>query len=514
MADNGIYRKAHWVRIILASGAFFLFTHFAHGQYLFNERCQHAYNHILSLRFEPARVLLAEETRSDPSNLIPVYLENYIDFLTLFIGENRVQFDQLKGKKSERVRKLEQGTEDSPYHLFCLAEVNLQWAFARLKFGDYTSAALEIKKAHGLFTENSEKYPTFFPNKIGLGIVHILVGIVPDNYKWITNLMGVDGSLDLGLKELREVATYGGHDSLLLIYKQEAAFYLAIAASNLLKNKTEALSIVNAMEEAPSGVVAIQSPLAIYAKASVMMKNGLNDKALAVLEQRTSPKGSYHFFFLDYMEGLARLNKLDMDASANFNKYLEGFRGLNYIRSAYQKLAWISLIQGDTTKYEAYITLIKQRGASLVDEDKQAFQEATIGVRPSVILLKARLLFDGGYYQRALNELLDHPVKSFVNNRRDLVEYTYRLARIYHETGKLEKAISFYRQTIARGSNEPYYFAAASAFQMGLIYENMGHFSQADSAYRKCLSIESSEYKTSLDQKAKAGLNRLRKQGR
>ncbi len=135
-------------------------------------------------------------------------------------------------------------------------------------------------------------------------------------------------------------------------------------------------------------------------------------------------------------------------------------------------------------------------------------------MRPSVVLLKSRLLFDGGYYQRALNELLDNPVKSFVKNRRDLVEYTYRLARIYHETGNTEKALSYYRQTIARGSNEPYYYAAASAFQMGLIYENSGSYAQADSAYRKCLSIETSEYKTSLDQKAKAGLNRLKKQVR
>lgn len=508
------HRRAHYVRTVLASGAFLFFTLFARGQYVFNERCQDAYSQILSLRFDQARLLLNEETRSNPSNLIPVYLDNYIDFLTLFIGENRVQFDQLKGKKSERIRKLENGPEGSPYHLFCLAEVNLQWAFARLKFGDYTAAALEIKKAHALFTRNNEKFPTFLPNKIGLGVVHILVGIVPDNYKWITNLMGVDGSLDLGLKELREVASYKGNDPVYIIYKQEAAFYLAIVAANLLKNKKEALAILDVIEGDSASSAASRSPLAIFAKASVLMKNGLNDKALATLQQRTNPPQSYHFYFLDYLEGLARLNKLDLGAAVNFRRYLEGFKGLNYIRSAYQKLAWIALIEGDTTKYEEYIVLIKKRGASLIDEDNQAFHEATIGVRPSVVLLKARLLFDGGYYQRALNELLDNPVKSFVKNRRDLVEYTYRLARIYHETGNKEKALSYYRQTIARGSNEPYYYAAASAFQMGLIYENSGSYAQADSAYRKCLSIETSEYKTSLDQKAKAGLNRLKKQVR
>jgi len=44
-----------------------------------------------------------------------------------------------------------------------------------------------------------------------------------------------------------------------------------------------------------------------------------------------------------------------------------------------------------------------------------------------------------------------------------------------------------------------------------LIYENKGAYARADSAYHLCLSIKPREYKTSLHQKAKAGLNRLKK---
>ncbi len=296
-----------------------------------------------------------------------------------------------------------------------------------------------------------------------------------------------------------------------MICKQEATFYLAVIAANLQKNKRDALTILDMMDFQAAGANADQAPLIIFARASILMKNGLNDRALKVLQKRITSPEAFPFYYLDYLEGLARLNQLDLEAASFFLRYLDNFKGMNYLKSAYQKLAWISLIQGDTVKYEDYIVLLKKRGSSLVDEDKQAFNEATIGVRPSVVLLRSRLLFDGGYYQLALAELLDNPVRTFLKNRRDLVEYTYRLARIYHETGNTVKALDYYRQTIHRGSNEPYYFAAASAFQMGLIYENSGNLVKADSAYRKCLSIKTPEYKTSLNQKAKAGLNRLKK---
>jgi len=139
-------------KTLLLSGAFLFFIHLSSAQYLFNDQCQKAYLSILSLEFKGARMLLESEKRQNTTNLIPVYLENYIDFLTLFIGENRVQFEELKRNKSIRIDILEEGNTNSPYYRFCLAEINLQWAFARLKFGDYTAAALEIRKAYQLFT--------------------------------------------------------------------------------------------------------------------------------------------------------------------------------------------------------------------------------------------------------------------------------------------------------------------------------------------------------------------------
>jgi tetratricopeptide (TPR) repeat protein len=193
-----------------------------------------------------------------------------------------------------------------------------------------------------------------------------------------------------------------------------------------------------------------------------------------------------------------------------FRNFLEYFHGQNYIRSAYQKLAWISILKGDTNGYHHFINLAANRGSSKTDEDRQAIHEAKSGQVPGVILLRARLLCDGGYYDRALKEILDNPVGNVVKTKRDLIEYSYRLGRIYHELGNEYRATGFYKQTIRRGKSEPYYFAASAALQLGLLYENTGNYKGADSAYRVCLLTDTPEYRNSIAQKAKAGIARVK----
>lgn len=502
--------KVPCVRFILVAGAFLLFAPHSLAQFNFDENCQHAYEAVLSLRFAEAHNLIALERKVEPDNLIPLYLENYIDFLTLIIGEERTMYDQLKEKKSDRVKVMEKSRDDSPFYNFCLGEIHLQWAFARLKFGDYATAAFEIHKAHALFSANQTRYPSFVINNIGMGVVHVMVSLVPDNFKWVSNLIGIDGSMELGLNEIRQVALYSGPDKIILMYKPQASFFLAFMALNLQKNKKDAMPMLDLFKSQPHDDQQLKSPVLIFARATILMKNGLNEEALAVLGERISLSQTFPFYYLDYLEGIARLNKLDFSASIYFERFIAGFRGRNYIRSAFQKLAWIALLRGDSAGYYRKINQALTNGASVVDEDKQAGYEASKGVVPNIVLLRARLLFDGGYYDLAITEMLNNSVKTVVKSKRDLVEYTYRLGRIYHETGNFAKAIDNYQQTVLRGKNEPYYFAASAAYQMGLIYEFKGTYDKADSAYHLCLSIKTEEYQTSLHQKAKAGLNRIK----
>src|SRR5665648_598903 len=137
----------------LRGSLFFLISAFVflpgtlYPQYNFDAKCQEAYKEILKFRFTDAGILLHRERDKYPDNLIPIYLENYIDFFELFTGEDKLMFENLKRNKTDRLDYLERGNMNSPYYRFCIAGITLQWAFVRLKFGEYTTAAFEIRRA-------------------------------------------------------------------------------------------------------------------------------------------------------------------------------------------------------------------------------------------------------------------------------------------------------------------------------------------------------------------------------
>jgi hypothetical protein len=507
----GLTRRARFRKILFLACALFLITADGLGQrYEFTPACEKAYRSVLLFRFTEAGALLAKEKAADPGNLVPVYIENYIDFLIMFTGEDKGYFDQAKGRREKRLSLLAKGDKSSPYYRFCLADVNIQWALARVKFREFTAAGLELKRANDLIRENQALHPDFIPGQLGLGIMHALSGVVPESYKWLANLIGFEGDIEQGVEEMTRVVNYRGSDRFTNSLRVPACIITALIQANLRNDPVAALDMIGRFDQDPDLVSYGASPLAIYARTSICLKTGHNEMALEALESRRDEPGVYPLPFLDYLKGVALLNNLDPLAAGSFRVFLSEFTGSNYIKAAWQKVAWASLVSGDTADYRKHIRLALTQGTREVDEDKQAYAEASSGLMPNVSLLRARLLSDGGYYNRALDLLLNRSLKEYIRNKRDLAEYYYRLGRIYQALNQEARALQNYRMAVLTGKTLPAYYAAGAALQMGIIYEREEEFASADSCFRVCLSLDYEEYKTSLSQKARAGLNRVR----
>ena len=162
-------------------------------------------------------------------------------------------------------------------------------------------------------------------------------------------------------------------------------------------------------------------------------------------------------------------------------------------------------------KAEAYRANVLRMGNQITDADKQAYQSAKKGGWPNPILLKARLLSDGGYQSQALNMLAGKTSNDFTADA-DKTEFAYRLGRIYDLMNQDELAIRFYKSAIEKGEHQPEYFAARAALQIGMIYESQRQFSKAVEYYHQCIEMKDHAFKNSLDQKAKSGIQRCVKQ--
>ena len=80
-------------------------------------------------------------------------------------------------------------------------------------------------------------------------------------------------------------------------------------------------------------------------------------------------------------------------------------RDRNYIKSAYHKLSLIALLEDNIEEKKYYERMVLNNGERLIDEDRQAEYDVKNNTLVNTNLLKSRLLFDGGYYQEALDLL-------------------------------------------------------------------------------------------------------------
>ncbi|MCP3928793.1 MAG: hypothetical protein GY705_06805 [Bacteroidetes bacterium] len=488
---------------------FFIFSFYlsnteAQPDFEFSPLALEAFEKVNSFRFEEARRLLTQIKRDDPKNYIVYHIENYIDFYTIYINEEKKEFDQLERNKDIRLKMIRKGNPDSPYFLFIQASIRLQWAMTRLKFEEYVTAFLEINKAYKLLEKSQKQFPDFMPAKKDLSILHAMVGTIPDNYKWgVKFLTGMEGTISQGKKEMEEVISFARNND--FIYETEALTLYSYILMILDKKGEEAWESLKSANLNPKS-----SLLACFTLANAAMGTNRNEEAIKILENR--PRGSAYqpFPYLDFLLGKAKLQRLDKDAEKSFLRFIKNFKGQNYVKEAHQKLGWCALLNNDKQGYFFQMKQCKEKGNTLFGSDQSAMIEADAERSPDLTLLKARLLFDGGYFDRAL-DLLNTRKAADYSDKYFRLEYSYRKGRVLHGLDREQEAIRFYQLAIEEGKDEPYYFAANAALKAGQIYEGNRNIPKAKKYYNLCLDMKPHEFRTSLHQQAKAGLMRVQK---
>jgi tetratricopeptide (TPR) repeat protein len=471
----------------------------ARANFVFDNNCIDAYKAILSLRINDARVLIQKEKQQEPGNGIVVLLENYIDYFSLLASESKQDYDRLGDNRSKRISALEENDSNSPFYLYSQAQVYLQWAFLKAKFGDFVSSAFDAKKARGLLNDNEEKYPNFLPDEICLAHINVIFGSIPPN--GITRFMGMTGNVQAGVKKLEDI---NGElpKSKFNFLNNEVVFYICTTDINGLHNLKDYPKLLSYLSQLDTG-----SLLKSYMQGYIASKTAHNDDVISFLE--AAPKSTDYIKVpqIDYMLGCAQLNRVTNampDALFSFIKYT---KGANYIKDAYLKIAYCYFLQGDAAKYASYIQMVKTHGNTTDEKDQQALWEAN-DARPDADLLKTRFYFDGGYYSKALAQLSGKNENSFPL-LRDKIIYHYYLGRIFDKTDRFNDAIESYQKAINLGRETKYYFSANAAVSMGELFEARKDFKKAAAYYNQALDMKGHQYQTDIDNDAKTGLKRI-----
>lgn len=479
------------------------FSASAQKVYEFNSTCQQAYQEITKLKINSGLALVQKAREQNPNNLIPELLESYADFYVLFLNEDPKDYAVRYPKFLERIDALEEGPKSSPFYYYCLSMVRVHRAASAIKFGKMWDAGWDFRRAYQLIKENRKQFPTFSPNDLLYGALQAITGTIPKGYKWIASLFGMKGSLTEGMKTVR--GFINSNDPWARVFFNETAFIYPYLMFYLENKKDEAFAFAQQHK-----LDLVNNHLHAYMAANLAINKQESEYAKNVILWRNKSDEYLKTTVWDFELGFTRLYHLEtQEAAKHLEAFLNNFKGKFYVKDAYQKLSWCYYLQGNMARAEEARAAILKKGATDSDADKQALKDAKAGKWPNLLLLRARLLSDGGYSNDAL-ALLQGKTENDFAKEEERLEFAYRMARIYDDLGRSDDAIRNYQAAIRIGENRREYFAARAALQTGQIYEKRGQKSVAISYYQKCLDMEDHEYKNSLDQRAKAGIARCK----
>ncbi|MES2561029.1 MAG: hypothetical protein V4590_14885 [Bacteroidota bacterium] len=459
--------------------------------------------HISNLKLARAKILLAEEKSRYPKNAALDYLGGCIDYYTLITNPDPALFNILEKDKSARLSRIQKLPASSPYKLYAEAELHLHWSILKLNKHDYLSGALELREAYQLLEKNNTLFPAFLPTKKSLGFVKALLGTLPENYAWILNIVGLKGNYDAGLKIIQQYLNQKKFPEEQLLDKQQADFYYTLLHV-YFGNKQTAWEYCEPLTRDYTSNL-----LSCYLRSFIASRTAHTDEAIMVLSKR--PRGTEYAPFdeMDFTMGYAKLNRLDDDGAIFLKKYVTFARNNGKKKDAYRRLAWHHLLAGDTSKYVVYKHLSYKQNSAKDDEDKYADRDLEAGIYPNQMLLKARLLFDGGYYEPA-ERVIAEVKTGKLHGKYQQAEYYYRYGRIMQEQKKYSKAIEYFTQSIKLAEPLEYYMAPYSALQIGHINMKLGFTQTAKYYFEKAMAYKNYDARNYIHQKAKLALQEIK----
>ncbi len=486
--------------ILLA--AFLVFSNLTgKPHFKYSNNCEVAHQALLRFDLKACRKALSQERKKNPDNLFITYFNNYLDFFKAYAFENRNSYSRIIEKMGQRIDTIDDAPE-SKYKNLLQGEIYLHQSLVHLKFGDNVKAAWDLNRAYQFLESNKEQYPDFLLADRAYYALQAMVGSLPQSYYILANLAGMDGSLNEAINKYKASLKQMANNNKYRYFYRESKVLYAYLQLHLLGNETKALKIVKSVaKEAPNNPIneVFLSNIADQAK-----KNKLILETLSHYRESKPP-----IPYLDYKLGDALLKKHDPKAKFYFGRYIENFEGKSYVKDAYLKIGWSYLMAGQMDQYQNCMYLVKQKGGKQRSEDQQALQEVGQYDQNNAWLLKARLAFDGGYYDKALTYLNQDEAKVEPNTPLH-AEMLYRKARIFQEQGRDDESLAYYDSLLVQKSqNLKSYWCPASYYYKGLILEHQGKVQAAEKQYKLCLDQDGYAYERSISRKAKAGLKRL-----
>jgi hypothetical protein len=456
-----------------------------YSQDIWTNKYEKAYQEVLKLNFSTSDSILNNvENKTDAT-------EAYIKASNFFVNVmlNNYNNDILKNDSISLYLDIVNSSElESPWINYFQVEILTMKSLINIRLNNKVSSAYNIYKASKLAKSTIKSYPNFAPMKTLHGFQLCTFSQIPDNYKSIASFFGIEGNYNLGIKEITNSLENIDNG----IIKDKSSFIEIFSKKEF--GKIDSVRISNSIENYRL------YPVMIYYESYLLYKDAHISEAEELLvsnEDAWQNKMNY----LNYFTGKLLTYSINYNAEIYFSKFLENTKTDNFKQSTYRYLAYLELLRNSRVQYKKYRDLVTDNNfTSQSESDKSALNEVTNIIQP--ILIKAQLLFDGGYYKKAKDVLLSSPKTSICRSESDFIIYYYRLGSIHYKLNETELAIDNFERCTKFNFNNKFHYQANAYLHLGELYLADGDKSASELNLKKCLDLSNFPYSYSIHGKA------------
>ena len=467
----------------------------------FNETCRQAYLRAYHADFEGVARLAKQERSDHPQNRAIEYVVSFSRFLETTFNESPKQDEEFLEWVNNKVKLVEDGDEH-PFKRFALGEMAMYQALVNIRLDNSISGAWAIRRTYITLEENLKKYPDFPLSKKSLYTVQALLSNIPENYRGIAEFFGYGTDQYKALEELKKLQEHLATDEIYGVFRTEVNIYRGIIMLKLTQKYHEGYKIITDCTEDYK-----TNPVACFVRGKMALDHKKTNEAIDILSHFAGP--DCPILYINYDIATAYFYKLDSKAPLYYSYFLKQTKGPGLIKDTYLKLAWYAYLKNMPEKVSVWLKYIEEHETSVREKDKTAVKEAKEFDKLDPTLLKARIHFDGGFYEYSLS-ILQKDESRLLEKDYTRIRYYYQTGRLHQDMLNFDDAIAYFDKTVSEDFIEGEYFIPVSYFQMGQIYEDkIPSEDKAVESYKKCLQFDNYPYESSYSYRCKMAIKRL-----
>ncbi len=410
------------------------------------------------------------------------YLKLYQAFIQNVVVHN-ISFEEYSSVFDRYIDILKDNKSSKFLSSQLLSEIYLQKGILEYQNEHSISAISYFSKAYSYWKDTEEIDIENIYNLKLSGIFNLLIGNLPHPYSKMAGWIGFSGDTKKGFEDLRkylklQATTQGEYF--------EGLIYLGFSYLKFTKDESQIRDFIkeHSSTDLPEFIQSLMLRCANKIHQPQLCFNILNRKT--------------KYPILIYLQGKYLVQSQSKSAELYLKHFLNLEKSNQFISDAFRYLSWHFLLKGDTISYQQYQESIHVMDDYPTSEDKQANFESYLSVIPNLSLLKARLLFDKGDYEKASIILLSQ--KENINSTEDLIEFHYRLGRCFQYLNKENQALYQFKQSVSLGRDSKRYFAPYSAIYASRILLSKNDTINAKFYLQKAEDLNNGEYKYSIKQ--------------